>query len=825
MKNKFMRSVTSMLVAVTMLISSQGVVTSFADGGDYSDKSESSSVQMNEENNGKTVQCDCNATEGEAHKEGCPLYQEPEQPQAPSCSCGVAEGTAHKEGCPLYNDNSNGGNAENGAGEDTAVDAVVEMINALPAVEIITEETDLEALKTQISDARAAYNALNEDQKLALDPVMVEKLEALERLLTSKTYMPQTNGTGTKDNPLIVPIDGMVIQDDTYYGISKAWFQKQNPDKKTLYFSLVIPDTVTTIYNDSLKDSWHPDKTNKGAVTSNDNLGRYSIVSIDFSNAINLTTINNQAAMNCSDLTGVLDLSATSVETLGKSAFSGCSGLTGVILPSTLKVLGTKDGSSGSVFNGCTGLQFIRTADGNPDSVFELPKNLEVIGKQTFRNTFPLGKDIIAKIPSSVETVGSEAFYSNGCFLQIFIERTQDYSGYNSGAFKATENKDSLLIFPNSSSYNATDTFTRIQKTYPVTLEFQMEDGSVQEQKKLYKQSIRYELDTDGVWVKDAEYTLPKTPEISENPGYRAGWQIEGSNKTLTVNGIVDGWTYDVLKVTASDTTNTPVFTDPIIKPTINGKVVDFEGNSTGIVYFNLKVPEYQIGSATPPTVGVQVDHPLAGEGDGKYKVYFEYRWRDVKNSTVPEGASEILEGETDANLKITSSDMLRYNVPDNNPEDESVDYYVVEIFGYYQPVEAKNKAGGTLFYKSSHTAIAPDNNTVNTGYRITVQADDTILPPTPGPDPDPNPNPDPTPGSKPNEDRKEESNFPRIKLPTTTIDDEDVPLADLPTTTIEDEEVPLKDIPNTGDMIPVAAMAAAALSLGGVVVLSRKKK
>ena len=30
MKNKFMRSVTAMVVAVTMLISSQGVVTSFA---------------------------------------------------------------------------------------------------------------------------------------------------------------------------------------------------------------------------------------------------------------------------------------------------------------------------------------------------------------------------------------------------------------------------------------------------------------------------------------------------------------------------------------------------------------------------------------------------------------------------------------------------------------------------------------------------------------------------------------------------------------------------------------------------------------------------
>lgn len=61
----------------------------------------------------------------------------------------------------------------------------------------------------------------------------------------------------------------------------------------------------------------------------------------------------------------------------------------------------------------------------------------------------------------------------------------------------------------------------------------------------------------------------------------------------------------------------------------------------------------------------------------------------------------------------------------------------------------------------------------------------------------------------------------------TTTIDDEDVPLANLPddTVTIDDGEVPLKDNPSTGDSLPFAAMAAAALSLGGVIVLNRKKK
>ena len=127
MKNKFMRSVTAMVVAVTMLISSQGVVTSFADGGDHSDMSESSSVQMNEVGNNGT-----------------------NQP------------------------------TENGTGEDAAVKDVVEMINALPAAETITKETNLVSLKDQVNAARAAYDELSDDQKAAFNADVLGKLTALE---------------------------------------------------------------------------------------------------------------------------------------------------------------------------------------------------------------------------------------------------------------------------------------------------------------------------------------------------------------------------------------------------------------------------------------------------------------------------------------------------------------------------------------------------------------------------------------------------------------------------------------------------------------------
>ena len=161
MKNKFMRSVTAMVVAVTMLISSQGVVTSFADGGDHSDMSESSSVQMKEVGNNGT-----------------------NQP------------------------------TENGTGEDAAVKDVVEMINALPAVETITEETDLVSLKDQVNAARAAYDALSAEQKESFDATVLEKLTALEAKISELESGKQETAPSEAVQNVIEKIDAAVEQID-----------------------------------------------------------------------------------------------------------------------------------------------------------------------------------------------------------------------------------------------------------------------------------------------------------------------------------------------------------------------------------------------------------------------------------------------------------------------------------------------------------------------------------------------------------------------------------------------------------------------------------
>lgn len=529
---------------------------------------------------------------------------------------------------------------------------------------------------------------------------------------------PSAGGKGlSPDDPMVVPTDGMLIKGTTYYGISKAWFEEINPDKATMYFSVKVPSSVTSIINDGFRDSYTTDKKNNGAVTSYDNLGRYNMVAIDFSEATSLTTINNQAAMRCSYLSGVLDLSHTKITTLGKSAFSGCTGLTGVILPDTLEVLGAADGSAGSVFNGCKGLQFVRTAGGDEDAVFELPSKLEVIGRQTFRNAFTSTASIVGRIPDSVEIIGSEAFYSRGAFSQIYIDRQSGYEDYDTGAFKYV----GLLILPNNEAYKGTGSFTRTTKTYPVTLKFMNGSDLVDTQLKLYGQSIQYTQGNNGIWYQDNTYVLPDPGSVDIKPGYDAGWRIDGDNKVLANTSRVSGWQDAELKVTV---VNDAVVTKPTVKYSVNGSVVPDAG---------VGVPklEVAVGPGSPGSVGVQVTHPLATE-EAKEKgtyVYFKYCWWDEVDDGVNGPRSE-----TEQDLFSTAETSTKYNrvytdvneIPIRSSADTRRDgnYYMVEIFGYY----VKDDGTPQLYYKSRHNFIgAGDTYTDARSYVMNVIATDAV--------------------------------------------------------------------------------------------------
>lgn len=136
-------------------------------------------------------------------------------------------------------------------------------------------------------------------------------------LPTAAFAAPGADGDGlTADNPMSVPADKMVIKNGTYYGISYEWLKGINPDKQTMYFSITLPATVTTVFDDGFRDAWNSQKESNGAATyysgsQPTDWAPYYVVSIDFSEATNLTTINKQAAMSNGYLSGVLDLSNT----------------------------------------------------------------------------------------------------------------------------------------------------------------------------------------------------------------------------------------------------------------------------------------------------------------------------------------------------------------------------------------------------------------------------------------------------------------------------------------------------------------------------------
>ncbi len=133
----------------------------------------------------------------------------------------------------------------------------------------------------------------------------------------------------------------------------------------------------------------------------------------------NVGTVGFQAFMNCSSLTGVLELNKSNAAKLGKSSFLGCTGLTGVDL----------DGVEVDItaFYGCTGLKTatVKNADAIGTQAFtgctglesaELT-NIKTIGVQAFsiygNNAQPACTALKRVAMSGIDTIGTSAFY--GC--------------------------------------------------------------------------------------------------------------------------------------------------------------------------------------------------------------------------------------------------------------------------------------------------------------------------------------------------------------------------------------------------------------------------
>lgn len=569
--------------------------------------------------------------------------------------------------------------------------------------EEMKEPTEIEEtnIPEEQNDTSAMDTPTEETGQQEIDTTMTQSLPANE-----SNNQETLNSIIDANGIIEVPTEGMVITGGVYYGISKDWYTANNPNGKVLSLSLTIPSDVTTIYNDGFRDSWSSQKQNQKCITNYNYDGdkkytnKYNVVNIDFSKANSLTVINNQAAMGCS-LTGVLDLSHTKLETLGKSAFSGCTGLTGVIFPETLKNIGSTD--SGSVFNGCTSLQFVRTANGNTNAIFELPKTLEIIGRQSFKECTGFPANTTVSIPASVTFVGSEAFYQSPSITTIFVE-TANASAYEGGAFKGNDYGlgKRLTVFKNSSAKQSFKPSGSNAYSNSLTYEFTLHYDTVKTEKKLWGQAVNVCKGQDNNWYTDENYMIPETSGNAP-VGYTGGWIYDDAvltNKTiLKPSG-------DELELSISY-----VLQEPTVHFIVDGQEIETEDTS----------PELNLSNNKEHTIGVNVSHPIQTVDNADVKVKFEYEWTDVWQGG-KQGPRMKEEGFGRYNLwdnpdvtntiTINGAEHERTNTGNYSKEDYGDGYYLLEIYGYSCP-----KSGGQwkLFYKSAHTKIGvtdPDRTT-----------------------------------------------------------------------------------------------------------------
>ena len=886
MKNKFMRSVTAMVVAVTMLISSQGVVTSFADGRDHSDMSESSSVQMKEVGNNGT-----------------------NQP------------------------------TENGTGEDAAVKDVVEMINALPAAETITEETDLVSLKDQVNAARAAYNALSDDQKAAFDAATLEKLTALEAKISELESGEQETAPSEAVQNVIEKIDAAVEQiDHTTETISAT---DGTTVTKTHITMLKDLDPANNAELKALidREAAHEQDENQPALTDEEAAklsnarkvfedAKAKYLSEGFSNAQlaarqaydALATEEEKAQVTnyslLTDMEANIAYIMQAVNTLpeiikdfDKVRLAGYQ-MGGWYMPNGSKYSGASSRNN-SKFNFLSQFNdFIFSFDEG----FNKDKNSDT-GFFSFDSQYYGEKVSNANDNRIWQCVGFVPYF-NGYSVPgdhnelgpfVYTETKQENTndkyfteGNLETARRAVLGAGGVLYGQTATSDNIEAFKSKINKNekqlvlvcvwYVSPME-ELEKGDYDELIIPPVSPVNYQPSSSGISLSCGDVTFTNHPSefnidlyididnsapdsihinlndiLSEAMGKIN--QADGNNQvqpgdkmiyTIHVNNN-SGKNYQYTSDSAVLGTVPPTSGEPLLGIGFDSYPItgpDEDGYSS-IPYRVLNTPLQELGLTNDTLNDNDVGKALLSKEYGnpldeyseitqKYLAhyYLDYinRYREegnkvssFKDLTYQEFALLTAAGNYTSVIETCKevAEALYYFYYDGiylfngiSLHDQMLDNSALDTA--FSSALSQNKPFVLTTYFNA-TIAHMFNAFQNTRFGFGMQFDMSI-PSTPSVDPPVDPTPDPDPTPRPGGGGDEDDDTPTIinetPVPTTTIDDEDVPLTDLPedTVTIDDEEVPLKDIPNTGDMIPVPAMVAAVISIGGIALLMKKHK
>lgn len=540
------------------------------------------------------------------------------------------------------------------------------------------------------------------------------KDEKVETAQTNASADLKAAGTGaTAEDPLVISAEEAFLWDSRtdktiLAGVNPEWYAANVKNAGVKYISIKIPAETETIRKDfggiyTGYDGYSSTgkELRPAALTCKQ-------VFVDFSGATKLKKISTQAFFEVSGLSGVMDLSNTSLEVIEGSAFKKTA-ISGVILPDTVKIIGSDPSSPGShapIFSNCPNLAYIRVAGGDPNAVLELPSGLETIKAgglymegTKIEETMKTNPFVI-KIPASVRTLQSTAliFSDNtaSAKTQYIFARTdftdtdfdQDClfekswkSSWGLVRFAGKDAYESFIAkYPDNGKFYG-------YSTYEITLKFK--DTGIT-QTKIWGQSIQYEKN-NNYWQLNADYTLPGKPDSASMPaaGQVGYWDLNGDElekdsklpETPTATELTAVWK------------TRSVLIEPTVYYTLNG-VVGKELTSLDPPV--LKVP-YVDGA--PGKIGVYVDHPLLKSKDGTNDnyVYFKYRWIDVQGlrlgsrstTATPETGSGIYNRNAAAELNNPNEAYNEITIRDSGDNRVSTggsDYtfYNCEIYGYY---------------------------------------------------------------------------------------------------------------------------------------------
>ena len=843
MKNKFSRSVTAIMLTAALLISSQGVVTAFADGGDHSDMSESSSVQMNEVSNNGTDQ-----------------------------------------------------STENGTGEDAAVKDIVEMINALPAAETITEETDLVSLKDQVNAARAAYDALSEEQKAAFDIAVLEKLTALENKISDLESNEQETKPSDAVQAVVDAINALPavedLNEETNYEDLKALVasaraaydalseeQKAAFDAATLEKLTALEDKISEL--ESGEQETAPSEAVQNIIEKIDaavELIDYTTETIPATDGTTVTKthirmLKDLDPANNAELKALIDKEAAHEQDENQPALTAeeaakLSDARKVFEDAKAKYL--SEGFSNAQLAARQAYDALATEEEkaqvtNYSLLTDMEANIAYIMQPA--NTLP------EETGHPTEIAPGSYLTSSGLtitFRYVDLNTKEDLS--NTDFFLETVPKaDDLedLAYPEEFFENNPEEFYSIgfEEHYNYNYLFPFPDVA---------ENTEYQINGDTyTFYRHAPYSGPFPgrgdcryylicPDGTISPDVNAAYDMG-----LFKNEFKD---YEmVIELSFKKPNEPPVRDDECLTNSIslerslsqNGmelKAVDSQHPDTFVID-----KKDSVFVTYDPSMDMQNLKLIYEQNGSLFDIdgwgYLQMFWENILEET-----TVYLNFEFDENIDLTQFDQDAFEKIELNSsmfelndykvngqhlklicnwkENASTDDPVIQLNNLTLPVKSdwdgnsltiKNSGfvKGIAIYtlSSGPEALRIDCSSVTDEFTLKlpdpVDPTDPPVEPPVDPTPDPDPDPTPRPGGGGDEDDDTPTIINETPVPTTTIEDEDVPMADLPedTVTIDDEEVPLKDNPNTGDAFPVAAMAAAALSLGGVVALNRKKK